>query len=357
MRIFFVTDRADAHVARFGALFGGISSSYSLATVTYSPKGIPSASFGEHLVEGWGQIRAFLETEKALVISGPLDTVTSELAGGKYHHIGISWATDVMVTAASGFPELESLQSTVLGLDLVVTDNYATENALVGLGVHANKVLRIPWGPEAASSDPDGPEQGDARRLVTRADFGLPVGRKIILYPRSLEALYQPEVFVEAIALVAKAHPEVLALCVEAGSMVAEIKKQIEGLSVAEFFAWQPARPPAGFQGLLAVSDAVVVTPRTDGTSVTVMEAMQARIPVVSSLTSGSSEWIIQGVTGWSFPVGSAEALAAAIVSLLEATEEHRGLIVANAHRLVTARAGWSASSLRFADAIRSLSP
>ena len=87
------------------------------------------------------------------------------------------------------------------------------------------------------------------------------------------------------------------------------------------------------------------------------MEAMQARIPVVSSLTSGSSEWIIHGVTGWSFPVGSAEALAAAIVSLLEATEEHRGLIVANAHRLVTARAGWSASSLRFADAIRSLSP
>ena len=129
MNIFFVTDRADAHVARFDALFGGISSSYSLVTVTYSPQGIPSATLGDHLVEGWDKIQKFFETEKALVISGPLDTVTSELAKGKYHHIGISWATDVMVTAASGFPELESLQSTVLGLDLVVTDNYATENA------------------------------------------------------------------------------------------------------------------------------------------------------------------------------------------------------------------------------------
>lgn len=355
MKIFFVTDRVDAHAARFDALFGGISSSYSLVTVTFSPQGIPSATLGDHPVEGWGEIRMFLETEKALVISGPLDTVTSELAGGKYRHIGISWATDVMVTAASGFPELASLRSTVLGLDLVVTDNYATENAVVGLGVDANKVLRIPWGPEADSSDRDGPEQDGGGQIVTRADFGLPRDRKILLYPRSLEALYQPEVFVEAIALVAKVHPEVLAVCVEAGSMVPQVKRQIEGLSIAEFFAWQPLRSPQEFQGLLAVSDALVVTPKTDGTSVTVMEAMQARIPVVSSLTSGSSEWIIHGVTGWSFPVGSAEALATVIVSMLEASDEHREAIVANAYRLVTARAGWSASSSRFADAIRSL--
>ena len=41
MTLFFVTDRADAHVARFDALFHTLTSDYEMVRVTYSAEGEP----------------------------------------------------------------------------------------------------------------------------------------------------------------------------------------------------------------------------------------------------------------------------------------------------------------------------
>jgi glycosyltransferase involved in cell wall biosynthesis len=95
------------------------------------------------------------------------------------------------------------------------------------------------------------------------------------------------------------------------------------------------------------------VTPRTDGTSVTVMDAMALGVPVVSSLTAGSAEWVMEGITGWTFPVGNAGALAGAIERALSSSAEHTALITAQAKRLVESKAGWDASSERLAGLIR----
>ncbi|MDA7814887.1 glycosyltransferase family 4 protein [Pontimonas sp.] len=345
MNVVFVTDRADAHVQRFHSLFSTLTHSYSHITVTYDTAGEPVMSLDGSRFEGWEAIRLAVEAMSSLVISGPLDTVSAGLAGGSYRHIGISWATDVMVTAAASGDSWESMSSTVRSLDLVVTDNYPTENACIAMGVPPEHILRIPWGP---APDLGGPTGG-------REDFDLPEARSLILYPRSLEPHYQPDVFVEALAIVARAHPEALAVLVETGSLVDEVRAQVARLGLEDSLSWQPSRSAKQFQELLALADVLVVSPKTDGTSVTVMDAMSMGVPVVSSLTSGSAEWIMDGITGWSFPVGDSDALATAILSALNCDPQRRRKITDAAANLVAVRGGWEASSRRFCRAIEEL--
>ena len=341
MTLYFVTDRADAHVARFDALFATVSSGYELVRVTYGRAGEPSASIAGVTHESWDAIRGAVALEGSVGVSGPLDTVSVNLAGGLFAHVGISFATDVMVTAAQSPEELERLRTLVESIDVLVTDNYATENALISMGATADKVLRIPWGPQEAAASP-----------MTRAQCGWAEDRRIVLYPRSLEPHYDPDVFVDAVALVAKRVPDVLAVLVEVGSLVEDTKRRIGAAGLGSHVRFEPLREPDEFRAMMTCADVVVVTPRTDGTSVTVMDAMAQGVPVVSSLTAGSAEWVVEGITGWTFPVGRASELAGAMERALLTEKSHRALITEQAKNLVSKKAGWDSSSKRLSEVI-----
>ena len=344
MTLFFVTDRADAHVVRFDALFATLSSDYELVGVTYEANGKPIASIAGATHQSWDAIRGALASEDSVVVSGPLDTVSVNLVGGSFGHVGVSFATDVMVTAAQSPEELSRLRRLVQSLDVLVTDNYATENALVSMGATADQILRIPWGPDKAAAS-----------SLTRAECGWPEDRRIVLYPRSLGTHYDPGVFVDALVLVAKRVPDVLAVLVQVGSLVEDTKKRIADAGLGAHVHFEPLREPGEFRAMMACADVVVVTPRTDGTSVTVMDAMAQGVPVVSSLTAGSAEWVVEGITGWTFPVGSASSLADAMERALLAEESRRALIIEQAITLVSQKAGWDTSAQRLGEVIRGL--
>lgn len=334
MRLFFVTDQTDSHANRFHTSFTTLPDvSYTRVSIQHTPLGPSAVIDGEHQ-EGWEALQLALAGEENLVVSGPLDRISAHLAGGSYWHIGISWATDVMVTAACSPIELARLRNTVASLDAVVTDNYATENALIAMGANPNAVCRIPWGPEDAPAKQD----------WNKANIAVAPDAFLAMYPRSLEAHYQPEVFIEALALVAQKHPQVVAVLIESGSLIESVKRDISQRSLENHVVWLAPVPAEEFSALLSCADVVVVTPLTDGTSVTVMAAMHRGVPVISSLTSGSAEWVIEGITGWSFPVGDAKGLANALTRVMEATPEIVQTVTSHAQRLVAIKAGWARS-------------
>ena len=172
-----------------------------------------------------------------------------------------------------------SLSEALEGMHAVVTDNYATENALIALGMRESAIIRVPWGPE--NHRPDIPPKSASR---VREQVGVGQDQTLLLYPRSLEPHYDPMVFVAALAEIVSSHPQVVAVLVESGSGVPEAKEAITHRGIDDFVRWVPLQSPDAFSSLLQAADAVVVTPKTDGTSVTVMEAMSQGIPVVCSL-------------------------------------------------------------------------
>lgn len=341
MRLVFISDRHDPHRDRFAGLFSGLTSSY-LEIVLDGPAGSHDA------IGAWEsptELKSLLENEPTLLVSGPLDSVSSLFAGGAFRHVGISWATDVMVTAATSQEELIRLTRVVTDLDAVITDNVATENALVSLGVDSNSILRVPWGPDGAPDIPG----------AKRKDFGLPTGIPLILFPRSVAAHYQPDVFVEAIRKVIDSGVILGAVLIESGPLVEDVKRSIKNFDLGGVVSWVAPRAAEDFRKLISVCDAIVVSPVTDGTSVTVLEAMEIGVPVISSLNNGSAEWVLNGVTGWTFPAGNAHDFAGCISTVVKMDPDWRDMITSNAKRLVSSRAGWKRSASQLSELLKNL--
>lgn len=72
-------------------------------------------------------------------------------------------------------------------------------------------------------------------------------------------------------------------------------------------------------------SDVCVQASRAEGLGFSPLEALACGVPVVAAATGGLRETIVDGETGWTYPVGDATALASAIEDVLtHPAESHR---------------------------------
>ena len=104
---------------------------------------------------------------------------------------------------------------------------------------------------------------------------------------------------------------------------------------------WMPSQTEEDFISLMKCMDMIIVCNKTDGSSVTTLNAMKYKIPVVTSVTSGSSEWIMDGVTGFTFPVHNIQILEETIIRCLTADDNNIQYILNNSYNLVQ-KGDWS---------------
>jgi glycosyltransferase involved in cell wall biosynthesis len=104
--------------------------------------------------------------------------------------------------------------------------------------------------------------------------------------------------------------------------------------------------PRSDVPDLLARSDVFVLSSRSEGGPISILEAMAAGLPVVASDVGGVSELVVEGATGLLVPAGDPAALAAALERLLADPELRRRLGAAGRER---ARQRFDVSALRSA--------
>ena len=69
-------------------------------------------------------------------------------------------------------------------------------------------------------------------------------------------------------------------------------------------------------------SDICVQGSRAEGLGFSPLEALACGIPVIAAATGGLLETIVQGKTGWTYPVGDVEALTACLEEAIDSPEE-----------------------------------
>jgi glycosyltransferase involved in cell wall biosynthesis len=99
------------------------------------------------------------------------------------------------------------------------------------------------------------------------------------------------------------------------GPLRRNLEAQVAAAGLADRFVF------AGFRQdvsrLLPAADLAVLSSRTEGLPVVVLEAMAARLPVVATAVGGTVEVVTDGVTGFLVPSENPEALAQRMVAVL----------------------------------------
>lgn len=177
---------------------------------------------------------------------------------------------------------------------------------------------------------PPGPRPG---RAEARAAFGLaPEALVVGLVANFDRAAKGVDRFVEAIPPVVEAVPAARFLLVGRGRNEAEVRELVRRLGVEDRLVFAGFRPDV--EVAYAAMDLSVLTSRTEGLSITLLESMDHGLPVVVTDVGGNPEVVSPGETGLLVPPDDLGAFVRGVVELLRSPETRRRMGEAAHHRI-----------------------
>lgn len=248
-----------------------------------------------------------------------------------YHPLVLSsWGSDLLI----GFDRWETRRTVRYALRradaLICVADHLRARA-VALGADPARCRVIPMGVDLAAL----PAQAAQPRET------------IIVSTRALWPIYDVGTLVRAMARVRGKTPSARAEVFGEGKDREALERLAADLGVHDGVTFRGHRDPVEVFAALGRASLYVSTAKSDGASVSLMEAMaMGTIPIATDIPA-NRDWIDPGTNGLLFPAGDDRALAEAILRSIRDDElRHRA---AEANRAVISRRGDAAANLRTA--------
>lgn len=135
----------------------------------------------------------------------------------------------------------------------------------------------------------------------------------VLALTRNHEAVYDVPTFLRAFERLIAKDKRYRALIAGSGSLTAELKAWVHAHGLDPYVNWQGKLQHAELLRVLQGADQYVSTSLSDGTSVSLLEAMASALPVTVTDVPSNLEWITPGHNGEVVPRGDDAALALAI--------------------------------------------
>ncbi|SFR58746.1 Glycosyltransferase involved in cell wall bisynthesis [Marinobacter daqiaonensis] len=200
----------------------------------------------------------------------------------------------------------------------VVAISEATRKALARYEfVPAGKIQVVYNGIKGLVRDPEAVS-------AVRQQEGIPDGHRVLGTVARLDPVKNQAMMLEAFARVLPRWPDTWLLMVGDGPARTSLEQQARTLGIADRVIFTGFRPePADY---LAAMDLFLLTSHTEGTSMTLLEAMSLGIPVIATAVGGNPEIVGDGETGLLVPTDNPVALAVAIEDLLGNDAVRKGM-------------------------------
>ena len=216
---------------------------------------------------------------------------------------------------------------------LVTGDSNELVRAAVAAGARADRTHLIQFGVDTARFSP-GPDPA-----ALRLRLGL-VGRRVIFSPRSIAPLYRQDVVLDALASLPADLSVVMTRHLAEESEVAALQRRATELGLSDRIVVVPKVAHDEMADIYRLADVVVSVPFTDGTPVTLLEALSTGRPVVATDLPSVREWLGDLDPGSLVPVGDVAATARALAAALDRPAVPRAEIALRGRRLIEERAG-----------------
>ena len=159
-------------------------------------------------------------------------------------------------------------------------------------------------------------------------------GDPVIGHVARLSPLKNQRCLIEAMRFVADKRPSAKLVVVGWGELEQELKSQAQRLQLQDLVTFLGHRAASEVYEILVAIDVFTLSSRCEGFSLTILEAMAARKPVVATDVPGIREAVVNGETGLLVPYGDPRALADAILDLLEDPGRSRAMGAAGRRRV-----------------------
>jgi glycosyltransferase involved in cell wall biosynthesis len=196
------------------------------------------------------------------------------------------------------------------------------------------RIVQFPWGIDLGAYRPGAGDSPVRKRLGWQDN-------RVVLSTRAWEKLHGIDVLLEAFRQAHNSDAGLRLLLLGTGSARREVREFIgrHGLADVVYCAGQVAH--AEVLGHYQAADVYVSCARSDGASISLLEAMAAGLLVVVSDIPGNREWVQPGVNGWLGGDGDPSSFAAALLAAANLEEAGRAAFRERNRGLVCERADW----------------
>jgi glycosyltransferase involved in cell wall biosynthesis len=286
------------------------------------------AADGLKLFNGLKQV--IRQVKPDLIQAGPLQSAAFLVAlSGFQPLVSASWGYDLLQDARRNRLYGWITRYVLKHSTVMVGDCETIRRAAMDFGMSQERIVTFPWGVDLEHFSPqlglENPTRDDSFTLLST---------------RGWEDIYGIDVIARAFVHLAGEFPQLRLVMLANGSQATALHKTFERAGVAERVSMPGQVSQFDLPRYYRMADLYVSASHSDGTSISLLEALACGCPVVLSDIPGNREWVTPGEQGWLFPDGDALALAGRI---RQAIQDRDGLsqMRGAARRLAESRADW----------------
>ena len=244
-----------------------------------------------------------------LVHAGPVQSCGFMIALTGFRPLLLmSWGSDILVDADRNEMWRWMTRYTLKRSDMLLCDCQAAHVKVQELVHYADeRIVQFPWGIDLHSFVPGVDTLELRKRMGWKDAF-------VILSTRTWEQIYGIDVLLDAFRLAYALNPRLRLVLLGDGSLASRIKQFIVDHALDDVVHCPGMVSHERLPEYYRSADLYLSCAHSDGTSISLLEAMAIGLPVVVTDGVGNREWVIPGANGWLAPTGDSRAFAQSLL-------------------------------------------
>ena len=282
MEILFLDSSPSSHHQRFVELFSTLGNVHSVY-VDFQQKA-PALEFG-------------------LVVFADLDVTVDYAREFSVPRVGLSWAWDLQMTLRRG-PDVEvKLIRAIKLVDILIVDSAVVEKIAEGFGIPRSKIVRVPYGIDL--------ENYPLRKFKKSNSENLR-----LFTNRRWEEIYRPQLLLEMARELSNSEMKFELFIANDGSLRESLINEYSRLFENGSCIWLGKISQSQNIMELEKADIYLSVAKSDGSSLSLLEAMAIGTPALVTDHPANREWVDENITGYLFSGSLGIDLAKKILSL-----------------------------------------
>jgi glycosyltransferase involved in cell wall biosynthesis len=275
--------------------------------------------------------RVIRQVKPDLIQAGPLQRSAFLVTLAGFHPlVSMSWGYDLIQDAYRNASWRCVTRYTLKHSDVMLGDCHTIRQIARSFGMPDERIVTFPWGIDLDHFSPS--DRKDDMHPFT------------LLSTRGWEPVYGVDIIAKAFVLAAQKRPHLHMVMLGNGSQAVLLRKILDlhaGNNQPLHVSFPGQVSHADLPRYYRSADLYVSASHSDGTSISLLEALACGLPALVSDIPGNREWVTPDEQGWLFPDGDVETLSKAIIQAFDKRSQLVEMRSA-ARRLAEQRADWN---------------